>query len=266
MTNLTEQASLNDRPVIYSPGMTLLWTFVILTVALLSQSGITELLIESKGIRSEYNDLQSLTDFSQIVERSSIFLAEHDLVWPASMASAILGMISICLIIFLKKGLSIRDYLELRFRLDWKVWAIWIMALLGALFLGEFVSRNNEAFESDFVRDIVRYSSSIPLLVLSIGILTPIFEEMIFRGFLFKGLERTALGGHGTVWATSLLFVIIHMQYNWHVLLLIFPLALVLGYSRMYSGSLVLPIVLHAVNNSLAVFITLDEMNNGISF
>ncbi len=266
MTNHTEISSTNTRPVIYSPGMTLLWTFAVLTVALLSQSGITELLISQKGIQQEYNALRGLTDLSQVIEKSSFFLAKYDLVWPAALASAVLGIIGVFLAIGLKKGLSIRDYLELRFRVNWKVWMIWIAALLAALFLGEYISRTNDEFSSEFVKDIVTHTKNAPLLILSIGILTPVFEEMIFRGFLFKGLERSILGRHGTVWVTSLVFVLIHMQYNWHVLLLILPLALVLGYSRLYSGSLMVPIVLHAMNNSLAVFITLNELNKGISF
>ena len=47
-----------------------------------------------------------------------------------------------------------------------------------------------------------------------------------FRGFLFKGLERTSLGGHGTVFLTSIIFAIIHVQYGLPIILvMLLPMA-----------------------------------------
>ena len=82
-----------------------------------------------------------------------------------------------------------------------------------------------------------------------IGIVQPIFEEFLFRGLLFKGLQEK-LGGTLTVFATSILFVLPHIQYDFVILsLVLFPNALILGFARLKTGNLTIPIILHCANN-----------------
>lgn len=84
---------------------------------------------------------------------------------------------------------------------------------------------------------------------LSLVVLTPIFEEIIFRGLLFKGLRRRY-----TFWiaaiASSLLFAAAHMQ--WNVAVDTFALGLILCYLTEKSGSIVPSILLHSLKNCLA--------------
>ena len=42
----------------------------------------------------------------------------------------------------------------------------------------------------------------------------PVFEELFFRGFLLEGFRRTFLGTTGAVVLTSLLWAVIHTQYD----------------------------------------------------
>ncbi|MAQ70174.1 MAG: CPBP family intramembrane metalloprotease, partial [Flavobacteriales bacterium] len=82
-----------------------------------------------------------------------------------------------------------------------------------------------------------------------------------FRGFLFKGLENSFLGGHGAVFISSFLFAAIHLQYDQTIMLFILlPMAILLGYSRLMSKSLVLPILLHSINNLAACLFTHFEI------
>ena len=95
------------------------------------------------------------------------------------------------------------------------------------------------------------------MLYLGVVFLGPIFEEVLFRGFLFKGLERTSLGGNGAVFLTSIIFTIIHVQYGLSIMLvMLLPMAILLGYARLKSNSLLLPILLHSINNLVACLIT----------
>ena len=98
-------------------------------------------------------------------------------------------------------------------------------------------------------------SSNLILLFYGIGIAQPIFEEFLFRGILFKGLLKT-LGGLKTVLITSFLFVLPHIQYDTSILLFILlPNALILGFSRLKTKSLTVPIILHCANNILTLVV-----------
>ena len=100
----------------------------------------------------------------------------------------------------------------------------------------------------------ITFMLSEPLIlgIISVIIIAPIIEEFLFRGFLFSQLARTRLGGWGSVSLSSLLWTIIHFQYEPLILMVLFIFGIFLGYIRMAYNSLSLPIVLHAVNNSFA--------------
>jgi membrane protease YdiL (CAAX protease family) len=89
-------------------------------------------------------------------------------------------------------------------------------------------------------------------LVLVVGILAPIGEEIFFRGFAHRAL-RTRLGVVlGTI-ASALLFAVIHVSPVG--LIPIFLIGLVLAYLYDRTGSLAAPVGLHAVNNTFAVIV-----------
>ena len=100
----------------------------------------------------------------------------------------------------------------------------------------------------------ITFMLSEPLIlgIISVIIIAPIIEEFLFRGFLFSQLARTRLGGWGSVCLSSLLWTIIHFQYEPLILMVLFIFGIFLGYIRMAYNSLALPIALHAVNNSFA--------------
>lgn len=78
----------------------------------------------------------------------------------------------------------------------------------------------------------------------------PITEEIFYRGFLFKGWSTSKLGVNGSILIISILFTLMHGgQYNLSTLLVLFPLALLLGFARYHSDSLWLPISIHTINN-----------------
>jgi membrane protease YdiL (CAAX protease family) len=98
--------------------------------------------------------------------------------------------------------------------------------------------------------DIYNSTDYLFLLFIAIVIAAPIFEELLFRGFIFKGLESSPLGVVGTIVITSVLFTLIHSgQYDLTILAILFPLAVIFGLARYRSGGIYLPIYLHFVNN-----------------
>ena len=97
-------------------------------------------------------------------------------------------------------------------------------------------------------------SEPIILSLISVIIIAPIAEEFLFRGFLYSQLKRTKLGPWGAITLSSLLWTVIHFQYEILILIVLFVFGMFLGYVRMAYNSLSLPIILHAMNNTFAFF------------
>jgi uncharacterized protein len=87
-------------------------------------------------------------------------------------------------------------------------------------------------------------------LWLAVVVATPIGEEFLFRGFLFRGWLRSPRDVWPVIVVTSLLWAIIHLQYDWYVIGQVFVFGLLLGWMRWASGSTILTILLHALINT----------------
>ena len=129
----------------------------------------------------------------------------------------------------------------------------------GTIFLSLFIILEEIymlALGLEMPEGFIAFMLSEPLIlgIISVIIIAPVIEEFLFRGFLFSQLSRTKLGGWGSVCLSSLLWTIIHFQYEFLILLVLFIFGIFLGYIRMAYNSLALPIALHAVNNTFALF------------
>jgi membrane protease YdiL (CAAX protease family) len=134
---------------------------------------------------------------------------------------------------------------------------LWTLALALFVVLFDLLGRWLERPEiPPFMRDIFQSPGPKVLLWLAVVIAAPLLEEILFRGFLLEGLRRTRLGGLGAVAVSSLLFGIIHTQYDLFDMSAVLVLGTVLGLSRLYSGSTWLPIGLHAVHNFVSMALT----------
>lgn len=126
------------------------------------------------------------------------------------------------------------------------------LALLERVFGSEAILRQAEAEQLGILQ--LFGPEPNPLLItyvaFAIVIVTPIAEELFFRGYAYP-VFRARLGVRGGLWATAGLFALVHL-YVVHLV----PVALLgwlLGWMYERTGSLVVPIVAHAVGNSAAV-------------
>jgi membrane protease YdiL (CAAX protease family) len=103
-------------------------------------------------------------------------------------------------------------------------------------------------FELDIHRTALTQGALLPLWIAMI-VVSPMGEEILFRGFLFRGFihePRNALPG---VLAISLIWALLHVQYDGFGTFLIFVLGVYLGLVRLWSGSTTLVILLHMLVN-----------------
>ena len=88
--------------------------------------------------------------------------------------------------------------------------------------------------------------------VLLVCVQPAIVEEVFFR-FLLLGHLRPHIGVHGAVWLSAFFFAAAHLGQlaGFPVL---FLLGAALGYSRVYSGGLALPMLLHFLHNLAVIW------------
>lgn len=124
------------------------------------------------------------------------------------------------------------------------------LAILGYFIFSYFASNALGIETPQSMIDIFNTTDYLFLLFIAVVIAAPIFEELIFRGFIFKGLVNSPLGVIGAIFITSTLFTLIHLgQYDLTILAVLFPLAVIIGLARYRSGGIYLPIYLHFINN-----------------
>lgn len=138
--------------------------------------------------------------------------------------------------------------------------------LLGLLF-SSFGIRQNQAEQYPlFAGDYLGQA----LFLLGVGLIAPIGEEVLFRGYVFNTLRRI---GAGSAWGlpaayllSALLFGAAHvLSATEGVIALIVPtivMGIALAWSVHRTGSLVPSIIAHAINNSVALLALVTCVNN----
>lgn len=106
----------------------------------------------------------------------------------------------------------------------------------------------------DFINEAFNELSVSPIiLILSVSVVAPIYEEIVFRGILLKGMSKKMNPTLALV-ASALFFALVHMNIPQGINA--FFLGLVLGFIYLKTGSIYLSIFAHFVNNLLALSIS----------
>jgi len=95
---------------------------------------------------------------------------------------------------------------------------------------------------------------------LVIAIVPALGEELLFRGYLQQKMSCLLGNSHVAIIITAILFSAIHMQIQGF-----FPrffLGLVLGYLFYWSGSLSISIIIHLINNAIAITFAYPSFSN----
>jgi membrane protease YdiL (CAAX protease family) len=88
------------------------------------------------------------------------------------------------------------------------------------------------------------------LAYLVFAMIIPVAEEILFRGYLFGAVKRGLSDTYAVV-ITAFCFAIVHAQLLYFVPL--FTMGLALGWLRLKTRSLRVPMLMHAFNNWLAL-------------
>jgi membrane protease YdiL (CAAX protease family) len=114
-------------------------------------------------------------------------------------------------------------------------------------------ARSYEDRAEDLTKFMTQFSSTGEFLFafLVIAILPAFGEELVFRGLLQPQLFRATKNIHVAIWASAILFSAFHLQFFGFIPRML--LGALFGYLYYWSGSLLMPMFAHFVNNGFSV-------------
>ena len=170
-------------------------------------------------------------------------------------------LVAISALVIRVRGGNLKQYLALRpfsLAVGMGMIGLLLIFMIGSQALTYMLDKSPLAFVDPLYQSV----SSVWLLIFAMVIVAPIYEELIFRGILWSAIAEQFTSPPDTEYrgaivaslVTSLIFAIIHLQYGIYEISTIVVLALLFCYARIKSGSLILPILLHIINNGAAMW------------
>ena len=252
MENQIDQKNPEDiivkKPTPWGFWPTIGFSCIIITAFLLVSVISTICIIVSAKILNPQFDIMK---FAQSLDSNGLFLS-----FVTFVVSPLVISLSV-LLAKIRRGITVKEYLSLN-RISWLQFAKWsLILLLFTVCSDALTSALGRPIVSDFMIKAYKTAYFTPLLWLAFIILSPLYEELFFRGFMFKGIESSKLGPIGAVVVTSLAWSALHIQYDFVIIVSIFAGGLLLGYARIRANSVYVPIVMHALQNLLATIVVI---------
>ena len=168
------------------------------------------------------------------------------------------------------------SWLQLDNKVNWKVllWAIGIMLVAlpainlmshwnQQMVLPTWLSgleewmKNKEA-EAEWLTKQFMSATTVSALLVNLflmAVLPAVSEEITFRGVLQRLLnfQLSTFNSHLAIWLTAIIFSAIHMQFYGFVPRML--MGALFGYMLVWTGSLWVPMLMHFVNNGMAVLL-----------
>jgi membrane protease YdiL (CAAX protease family) len=155
-------------------------------------------------------------------------------------------------VVKLKKGSQLAEYLCIR-KVSLKILLKWIGLLVCFLVLSDLITFFiGRPIVPPFMSAAFATAKPAWTIWIAMIIAAPLSEETFFRGFLFKGFESSFMKPIGAILLTALIWAAIHLQYDLYGMGTIFFTGLLFGAARLSSGSLLVPLCLHAFSNLVA--------------
>ena len=114
-------------------------------------------------------------------------------------------------------------------------------------------AREREALAEELTKFFTQFSSTGEFVfgLIVIALFPAIGEELVFRGLIQNELFRASKNHHVAIWTSAILFSAFHMQFFGFVPRLL--LGALFGYLYLWSGSLVIAMIAHFVNNGFSL-------------
>jgi CAAX protease family protein len=229
--------------------ITICFSFIVLLVLIITQTVIAIIFAVVKIVQSgEKPDPKEIELLLVNATSNGLF------VFVAACVSTILCVGLILLFVFLRKGITFREYLSLKI-INGKEALKWSLILLLFVICQDIVSfLIGKPIVTESMLKAYQTCLFPPFLFFAVVVAAPILEEFFFRGFLFVGIQNSKLGAWGAAIITSILWAGLHLQYDMYGITHIFIIGLLLSYAKLKTGSLYTCIMMHSLMNIIAFF------------
>lgn len=140
---------------------------------------------------------------------------------------------------------------------DWRLIVLYSLFLLVSaviiVFLTSFIGNTWENSKTEAMQKNITFFTVL-IAFISAAVISPIYEEIFYRGFLYRWL-RTRLGINGGIFVSSLIFTIVHIPtYNVMPVNFISGIIFALAYER--TNSIWPSVIIHGLTNGIMVLLT----------
>ncbi len=97
----------------------------------------------------------------------------------------------------------------------------------------------------------------LPLMMINLVILAPLYEEVLFRGYVFSACEKSHLPLSLTVILTALIWSVLHIQYSLAIMSLIMLIGVILAIVRYYAKNIIPSLVIHMFFNGVQLLLVM---------
>ncbi|HEY0234173.1 MAG TPA: type II CAAX endopeptidase family protein [Afipia sp.] len=232
-------------PQVWKFWGTLLWGLVIFVALFLGQAVVVGVLLWRRGSF----DMAALSS-----------LLAGGLTLSLSVVAGLPAVLAAIWLATRTARMGFADYLALRAP-PWKLLLIGVVALAVLVEGWDLVAKaTGRDVAPGFMGEVLksaRADNTLWLLVLAFCVAAPLTEELFARGFLYRGWSESFLRPVGAIILSSLVWTLMHLQYNWFFLGEVFSIGLLLGVLRYYGNSIWLTVILHGLNNLAATIQTM---------
>ena len=241
------EAPAQRQPRVWKFWGTSLWGLVLFAAMFAGQFALVACFFVAKGPPFELSSIKTVAGSGTVIS-----------------LSVIMGLPAVVAVLWLAARMArapLADYLALR-RTSWSNLLIGIVALVALVVAWDVVSRAiGRDIAPGFMVDVLKSAQAdgaLWLLVIAFSVAAPVTEELMVRGFLYRGWSESFLGPAGAIVLSSLVWTAMHAQYyDWFLFSEVLSIGLLLGYMRYRSHSTWLTIIMHGINNFAATLQTI---------
>jgi membrane protease YdiL (CAAX protease family) len=242
--------------VVKPPRVWKFWGTLLWGIAVFAAMGIGQIGVVAYFLWTQQTPMDAATMIAMLGNGRTIAL------------SVIAGLPGVLLVLWFAirfTRISFAGYLGLD-KFSWKSLLIGVIGLAVLSQGWDWVARGvGHEVSPGFMGDVLksaRAENSLWLLVLSFCAAAPLTEELMTRGFLYRGWSESFLRPLGAVVLSALVWTCMHLQYDAFFLAQVMSIGLLFGWLRYRSGSTWVTIVLHGFNNLAATLQTMYLLGN----
>lgn len=242
--NKNDIDNLQEKPRPWGLWATIGFTILISIVFVILQSIVPIVMVTIEKLQNPSLDINK---YASTLESNGLVMG------LAILLSGTITSGLLLLLVKLKKGVTLKQYFKLN-SIRFNNYLIWLAVLALFIVVTDCISY---FVKGQIVPDVMhqQYETAgfLPLFLFSIIVIAPLFEELFFRGFLFEGIRYSKLGNIGAILITSVLWAVIHMQYDLFTISIIFFSGIIFGIARLKTNSLYTVILMHSAMNIIAI-------------